>query len=109
QTVHRVQEGRLAATRGADDCHELTLAQLEIDAVDGQERAAGALAPVVDGHSPGLELDRAGRYHRRIHDQRSRVIRFSAGSGPMAGGNSSIHSQGRVASMTTRELKPFSP
>ena len=44
-----------------------------------------------------------------IQPQRSRVIRFCSGVGPIAGGNFSFHSQGRVASMISRLLKPFLP
>ncbi len=49
------------------------------------------------------------RRAQRIHPQRSRVSAFSCGLGPIAGGNFSRHSNGRVASMTTRELKPLRP
>ena len=40
----------------------------------------------------------------KIQPQRSRVIRFCSGDGPIAGGNFSFHSHGRVASMMRRLL-----
>src|SRR5207244_11023731 len=109
EAVDGVHEARLPTARGAHEGYELTIADLEVDAVDGQEGAARTRHPVVHSHPRGLQLDLTVRAHRMIQDHRSRVRRFSSGSGPIAGGNSSFHSHGRVASMTTRELNPFSP
>jgi len=56
QPVDGVEEGGLAAAGGTDDRDELTRPDAKVHALDGDERIAGPLSPVMDGHAPCFEL-----------------------------------------------------
>jgi hypothetical protein len=67
QSADDVEQGRLAAARGADDGQELALLDVEADVLDGGEASLRRLEPhddVVDGEQRLLNrLLRFGRHH----------------------------------------------
>jgi len=56
QAIDRVQERRFSTPRRPDNRQELTLADVEGDAIDGQELAIGTLQPVMNGDVPRHKL-----------------------------------------------------